>query len=334
VLEALRPHADAFVDCTSRAGIPQKLWPATKRIDGTILREGWLFNDYYPSPEIHREAADRLVPACQRLIERSKSFGTMVNKLAKAAPLIERFVILGAERSGTSLVRELLATHAQVYAGGEIFNSEIIRRGEIPWRLSFDFSARNQELNGLRESNPPAFFDALFQLAKTRAVRAIGFKLMYNHADKDARVRNFIAEDRTFRIIHVKRRNLLRRFLSLRRALQTGRWWVKTSEPAPESPRVTLTPEACLADFALIEGSWAKYDELFKSHHVLEMYYEDICADLRGARSRMLRFLGLSEAGLLKVDSQKTGTDSLRDAIEDYKELRAALHEYAKFFDD
>ena len=70
MVEALAAHCDAYVACVSNAGLPQPLWPATEPVLGTQLREGMLYNAYYPSPEIHREAAARLVPACRELLRR------------------------------------------------------------------------------------------------------------------------------------------------------------------------------------------------------------------------------------------------------------------------
>lgn len=66
MLDLLRPYIDDYVECISSRGFPQKLWQADKRIDGTELEDGWLVNQYYPTPEMHQEAAELLAPACPR----------------------------------------------------------------------------------------------------------------------------------------------------------------------------------------------------------------------------------------------------------------------------
>jgi hypothetical protein len=63
MLDALRPAADAYVEVASRAGLPHVLRDAA----GEELRRDW----YYPSPEMHRLAAEALVPACLRLLNRT-----------------------------------------------------------------------------------------------------------------------------------------------------------------------------------------------------------------------------------------------------------------------
>jgi LPS sulfotransferase NodH len=332
MLEALRKHADEFVDCTSSAGIPQELWPAVEAIDGTYLSDGKLFNRYYPSPEIHREVAEHLAPVCRRLMNPPMPSDAPVANATGVASPAERFVILGAERSGTTLVRELLGSHPAVGVGGELFNYDLIRRNEIPW---WSGSVRDlDDLNALRASDPKAFVDRLFEMFKTPDRRTFGFKLMYRQVERDSRVRDFLVADRGYRIIHVKRRNLLRRLLSEQRALKTERWFVKASEPRPDNPSVILSVDACIDDFSLTERMRTLYESYFKDHQMLELYYEDICADLPGTRSRLLAFLGLAEMGSVAIWSQKSAVDPLREAIENYDDLKAALPDRAEFFDD
>jgi hypothetical protein len=61
-LERVRPHADRYVECVGRAGLPQAMRRAGRRVIP--------WNNYYPSPEMHRAAADALLPECQRLLGR------------------------------------------------------------------------------------------------------------------------------------------------------------------------------------------------------------------------------------------------------------------------
>jgi Domain of unknown function (DUF6473) len=67
-LDEIRTHTHAYVECTSTTGIPQTLWKAERGIDGTTLEGSWLVNHYYPSPDMHAEAAALLTPVCARLM--------------------------------------------------------------------------------------------------------------------------------------------------------------------------------------------------------------------------------------------------------------------------
>lgn len=69
VTAASAPSFDAYVECVSKRGLPQKLWPATAAIDGAILGDdGHLYNEYYPTPEMHLDAAAQLSPVCRKLL--------------------------------------------------------------------------------------------------------------------------------------------------------------------------------------------------------------------------------------------------------------------------
>ena len=72
MIDKLRPFVDEYVECISSRGLPQKLWQSDKPIDGTWLEGGWLLNRYYPSPEMHQEAADLLAPVCARYMSGSR----------------------------------------------------------------------------------------------------------------------------------------------------------------------------------------------------------------------------------------------------------------------
>ena len=57
----IRPFADAFMACSSQTGLPQPL----QNSQGVTVS----YNRYYPSPEMHQQAADRLVPTCKAMLE-------------------------------------------------------------------------------------------------------------------------------------------------------------------------------------------------------------------------------------------------------------------------
>ena len=72
-LENIKNYSDEYVECVSNRGMPQKLIgrftgmpviaPYAKRKDS--------YNQYYPSPEMHIDAANMLEPICQKYIESS-----------------------------------------------------------------------------------------------------------------------------------------------------------------------------------------------------------------------------------------------------------------------
>lgn len=65
MISRIRPFCNAYVETVCRLGLPQPLWAAEREIGGTEMRNGKLFNNYYPTPEMHEAAARDLLPICR-----------------------------------------------------------------------------------------------------------------------------------------------------------------------------------------------------------------------------------------------------------------------------
>ncbi len=59
IINQLKPYSDSYVECTSDAGLPQKIFDKQENLVGE--------NVYYPSPEMHLIAASKLLPDCRQL---------------------------------------------------------------------------------------------------------------------------------------------------------------------------------------------------------------------------------------------------------------------------
>ena len=77
MVEQLRTHAEAYVECVSVRGSPQPIVdlngnPASFRVQEAGKSEVVIktHNSYYPSPEMHEDAAGLLIPACRMLLHR------------------------------------------------------------------------------------------------------------------------------------------------------------------------------------------------------------------------------------------------------------------------
>ena len=73
MVETVRADSDAYVECVSVRGRPQQL---RSRFTGKPTRVAipggpdWSENSYYPTPEMHEDAAALLGPICRRLLNR------------------------------------------------------------------------------------------------------------------------------------------------------------------------------------------------------------------------------------------------------------------------
>lgn len=61
LINSIMPHADYYSECISDRGFPQII----KNGAGEIIRT----NNYYPSPEMHIDAAEAILPICRNILE-------------------------------------------------------------------------------------------------------------------------------------------------------------------------------------------------------------------------------------------------------------------------
>jgi LPS sulfotransferase NodH len=264
--------------------------------------------------------------------------GARISSLQKPPPV--RFIILSAARTGSNLLRHLLGSHPDIFAGGELFNADLAKQGTIPW---YEVGARapeqeqinsDEELNRLRQADPGRFIEELISITQDEGYRAIGFKCMYLFPSPEDAAGRYLIADKDIRVIHLKRRNLLRRLLSFERALATDIWYRQRGSEAPELPAITLPIEKVIEDISRTEAWQKEYDERFKEHPLLEIFYEDLAENPQAIAARALNFLGMKASDELAVSLEKTGTDSLRAALKNYDELKSSLVRWAAFFED
>lgn len=72
MISRIRPFCNAYVETVCRLGLPQPLWASEREIGGTEMRNGKLFNNYYPTPEMHEAAARDLMPICRIIADRQQ----------------------------------------------------------------------------------------------------------------------------------------------------------------------------------------------------------------------------------------------------------------------
>jgi LPS sulfotransferase NodH len=250
--------------------------------------------------------------------------------MAKSSSDRSSFVVLCTPRTGTNLFIEMLNSHPDCFSGYEVLSEMHVRDNHIPWFLP-DI-ADNLKLCDLRRTNPVAFLEKLDQLTRSRGYSAVGFKYMYWEADKTPAVTEYLVSHKDIRVIHIRRRNLLRRLLSQRRAEQTGQWFAEGDQTV-ELPPIRLTLHDLVADINYLRPKEIYYGGLVESHDVLNLYYEDIVSDTVGTAKQAWRFLGLRDWDSVSIRSKKIGVDPLEHAIENYDELRREITELVSFLD-
>ncbi len=245
-----------------------------------------------------------------------------------------RFAVVSSYRSGSNWFLSLLRGHPGVVCHSEVFFPKRIYWGNAAYALRED----DPRLLRQRGESPAEFLEeAVFRPYAPR-VRAVGFKLMYTHAEKEhlfPGLRAHLIEDPSLRFIHLRRRNLLRMFVSLRVAGRTGAMSSTSKSDARRRldavPAIEFTVGECREHFERITAFWRKWEE----RAGLTLDYEDLSRDPQGTVGAAFDFLGLPRR---EVESPlvKQTTRELSALVANYEEIEAAFRdtEWGRFFED
>ncbi len=258
--------------------------------------------------------------------------------------LISRFVVLGQQRTGSNLVNDMLNSHPDVVAFGEIFSSpRRIQLGVDKEGSTVINHTGHDELVKERAQDPVSFLERFVYAQENKDALAVGFKLFYNHFAQNAfpQVGEWLFSDPTLAVIHLKRFNLLRTLLSKRLANQTGIWKRRAGE-ANQADKENHASQAVILEISDCERFFARslfaerqVDFKLRNHRVLPVYFEDLAHDPLATHRAICAFLGMRPVEG-KSDLERLTTGTLRSRIENYDELKEhfASQPAAEFFDE
>ncbi len=230
-----------------------------------------------------------------------------------------KFIILGRARTGSNFLASLLRSHRRIMCFGELFNN--LRRDTIFW--DYPGCEVTPEALGLRERDPVAFIDTRVFASVPRHVKAVGFKLFYVHAQEEhwRGVWDHLKSHTDCKVIHLRRRNIVRVHLSEKIAFQTQRWSILRDDDAYRDVAVEVTFGECLKMLGQTREYVERYQRLFADHDVLEVFYEDLVSNFDAETDRIQRFLGVARRRL-RAATRKQARQPLTTMISNYAELK------------
>jgi LPS sulfotransferase NodH len=244
-----------------------------------------------------------------------------------------RFIILGRGRTGSNFLRGLLNSHSQVFAFGELFRD----RDSIGWEIpSYDRFLQNQQLVSFMNNDPVRFLEEKVFRKFPKRVSAVGFKLFYYHAQEDSRrvVWDFLRDQKSLKVIHIKRNNTLKMILSEKKAFKTDRWTNITGETEAKFS-VTIDYEECLQRFSHEQQMQEEFDTYFSDHPKIELIYEDLSKEYTREMKHVQNFLGVNYESV-QPSTYKQANQPLLEAIENYFELKESFlgTKWERFFEE
>lgn len=236
----------------------------------------------------------------------------------------KKFVIVGAPRTGSTLLVKTLNNLEDVCCHGELLGAENVRGFEDGFDLlnasKSERDARSRRLLQERTADPVGFIDS----AMTSRHAVTGFKALYSALlhPQWQEVVAFLQSLPDIRFIHLTRNNGLRRFISEQILQQGGANHSGAGGRSELHLQVRVDIDDFLRRSAQIEAEGMALAALLSQQAVLAISYEELSADTTATVARVCQFLGVDVVpSRITPALQKVGAADLKDAVSNYQEL-------------
>ena len=244
-----------------------------------------------------------------------------------------RFVVLCFRRTGSNWLCGMLFNHPQILMHNEIFNENGVHTYYKP-----DVLKHNWDYEG-RDVNPDGFLEFMYDCTKFSKFRespneckAVGYKSFPNHyllhavplASVDEAYQSKILRNPEVKKIILQRQDVVRTYISSRRAVETGSYMTKSYQD--HAVEIDLVDMQRFVD--RYEDCYEHYMKATRGHPRCMVTYEELCRDTGGAMSRIWHFLGVSQGDpvtLPECKPQSSMEAPFDDSIRNYAQMEFAF---------
>lgn len=229
-----------------------------------------------------------------------------------------KFIILSRSRTGSNLLTNLLQSHQNMRLFYELFSKNY--KPKKFWEfINQDF----KKLYQIKQDNPVIFLNRLVFREMPKYISAVGFKLFYYHAqkEKERAIWNYLKDSQEIKIIHLKRKNILKTYVSQQTAFKTGDWVSKGKLKPIDCFPINLDYNLVLKAFEQTRQKEREAEKFFGEHQVINIIYEDIVKDYAKETKRIQDFLNVDYQPLY-IFTRKQSKKSLAEQIHNYEELK------------
>lgn len=234
-----------------------------------------------------------------------------------------KFVVVGIQRTGTTLVGTSLNSHPGICCFGEAFKM-LVPRGKVD--VGDSGYLKSLQTSRWRKVGHYLWRGTLVrrhldELYATAGYQAVGFKFMYNQSRRFSAVVPYLKQH-DVRVIHVVRDNVLKTLLS--RLVATTRGLYHSDRPT-EAIRVRVPIDGLLGKLQRIQTEGMYWAEVFGGHsHYMRLSYESFLSQTDVEARRMMTLLDVDYAPLTST-LVKVNPDDPSRTIENYDEVRDYL---------
>ena len=236
-----------------------------------------------------------------------------------------RFMVLGTQRSGTTLVTSTFKRYPNVTAFDEVFLAS--RKADFTYRNYVSQTRLRWIRHCLaRTGMVREYLDQLLR-PEQEQIEAIGFKIMYDQLGCVPYRYPSVLEyacDNALKVIHVIRSNVLRIVLSKLLARQRQLFHT-TDEAIPKFESIHIDPTWLIREMDMIRRKQDLWRTRIASFIHLEINYEDFIASKEERTWDLLDFIGIESSEFLFSNLKKISPNDIQDIIDNYDEIAQVL---------
>lgn len=208
-----------------------------------------------------------------------------------------KFIVLSRSRCGSNLLVSLLRNCPEIQCRGEVL----------------------QRIDGKPLKTT---IDELF-IPKQKKTKVIGFKYFYYHpVDGDSQKATEILKSiEELKVIHLKRRNLLKTVISCEIAELTGVWYVNDKTNHTEKKPIEISVEKVKEEIDLTNSRINKGDLDFAANPNITVFYEDLVDNRTTEFRKILDFLNVSETVPGDSPLKKQNPEPLDKLVSNFQEI-------------
>ena len=217
---------------------------------------------------------------------------------------MKKYVIIGPQRSGTTLVHFVLRGHPEVSAlNDEVQINSLFKEGISLFTFGNDEEAEKQK--GYKRA-----FDMLAGLSSDDKTKAMGIKCaVHSKEEAETFVESVYSNFPDIKIILIIRQDLLAQFGSLKRAQLTGKWhsWIKSKDNPGMQLKVDIAEYSWyfLRNMEIIQT----LRSLKETHECIEVSYEEDIMQNPIFHNKLYEFLDLQMVEPVWLNSQKVAPE-------------------------
>ncbi len=233
------------------------------------------------------------------------------------------FVIISSQRSGSTLLINILNQHPEIICAGEIFKEQKTSNILHP-EFTFDLPSRMKSI-GFKLS-PGRIVSKHLKKCLGKQDELFGFKLMTSQMDRCPSIGKAIDRLGLKKIVLI-RGNIAYQSLSLEMA-RTGKKWSNISDSTNEQGKTELNLKSLEKTLGYVQKSHERLLSLAKEEGILLIDFDNLIHEQKECLLSITEYLGLAPEFEYELEQKPSSTLSYAERLSNFSEVESLLQNH------